>query len=90
MRIFLSLLGADIRLREEISLDPPSPTLRDVLRVLKDQYEGRLERFIGEDLSPAEGCAILVNGRNFQSLDRWETNVEDGDEITFTVMVAGG
>jgi len=60
------------------------------LRTLRDQYTGQLERFIKEDLSPTEGSAILVNGRNIGSLDRLETKIHDGDELTFTVLVAGG
>jgi molybdopterin converting factor small subunit len=64
--------------------------LRDVLRALREQYRAPLERFLNEDLSPAEGCAILVNGRNIWSLDPYETTVQDGDELTFTVQVAGG
>jgi molybdopterin converting factor small subunit len=49
-----------------------------------------LERFIKEDLSPVEGSVILVNGRNIWSLDRFETKIHEGDELTFTVLVAGG
>jgi molybdopterin converting factor small subunit len=37
-----------------------------------------------------EGSVILVNGRNIESLDRFETRIDDGDELTFTVLVAGG
>ncbi len=90
MKVLINLLGTEIRLKQETSLDPPSPALRDVLRTLRDQHTGELERFIKDDLSPAEGSAILVNGRNIQSLDRLETKIHDGDEITFTVLVAGG
>jgi molybdopterin converting factor small subunit len=43
-----------------------------------------------EDLSPAEGCTILVNGRNIESLGHGKAKIQDGDEITFTVLVAGG
>jgi len=31
-----------------------------------------------------------VNGRNIGSLGQMETEIRDGDEITFTVLVAGG
>ena len=90
MKVFINLLGTETRLKQEISFEPASPALKDVLRALRDQYKGPLERFIKEDLSPAEGSAILVNGRNLWSLDRLETKIQDGDEITFTVLVAGG
>ncbi len=90
VKVLLNLLGTEIRLKQEISLEPPSPALRDVLRTLRDQYPDELKRFIREDLSPAEGSAILVNGRNIGSLDGLETKIHDGDEFTLTVLVAGG
>ncbi len=49
-----------------------------------------LGKFLKEDLGPVEGCTILLNGRNIGSLGPGETKVRDGDEITFTVLVAGG
>ncbi len=90
MRVVVNTFGTDIRLKQEVTLEPASPTLQDVLRTLRDQHRTPLERFLTEDLSPAEGSAILVNGRNMWSLDRWETTIHDGDELTFTVQVAGG
>ena len=90
MKIYINAFGTDIRLKQEVSLEPASSALQDVLRALREQYRVPLERFLREDLSPAEGSAILVNGRNMWSLDRWETTIHDGDELTFTVQVAGG
>jgi molybdopterin converting factor small subunit len=90
VRVFVNTFGADIKLREEISLHPASSSLRDVLSALRAQYRTPLEPFVKEDLTPVEGSAILVNGRNVLSLDRYATTIQDGDELTFTVMVAGG
>ncbi len=90
MRIFVNTFGTDIRLKQEVSLEPVSPALQDVLRALREQYRVPLERFLTEDLAPAEGAAVLVNGRNMWSLDRRGTTIKDGDELTFTVQVAGG
>jgi len=90
MRVMINLLGTEIRLKQEVFLDLSSSDPKDVLRALKDQYGAPLERFIKEDLSPVEGCTILVNGRNIGSLSLGETKIQDGDEITFTVLVAGG
>jgi len=90
MRVIVNTFGADIRLRQEVSLEPASPRLHDVLRALREQYRDPLARFLKEDFSPADGSAILINGRNMLSLDRYETTVHDGDELTFTVQVAGG
>jgi len=90
MKIFINAFGTDIRLKQGVSVEPASPALRDVLRALPDPEKGRLDRFIKDDLSLKEGCVILVNGRNMASLDGLETRVQDGDELTFTVLVAGG
>ena len=90
MKVLINVLGPETRLNQEISIEPASPALQDVLRALKDQYKGQLEKFIKEDLSPAEGSAILVNGQNISSIDRLKTKIQDGDELTFTVLVAGG
>ncbi len=90
MRVFVNTFGVDVKLREEVFLQPTSPSLRDVLGALWAQYRVPLERFVKDDLTPKEGSAILVNGRNILSLDRDSTTIQDGDELTFTVMVAGG
>ena len=43
----------------------------------------------GEDLR--EGLSLLVNGRNVLSLrDKFQTKLEDGDEVVITVQVSGG
>jgi molybdopterin converting factor small subunit len=90
MKVIINAFGTDIRLKQEASLEPASPALKDVLRALQDQDKDQLERFIEDDLSPKEGCVILLNGRNIASLDGLGTRVHDGDELTFTVLVAGG
>jgi len=90
MRVIVNTFGTDITLKQEISLEPASASLRDVLTALREKYRAPLDRFLTDDLSPAEGSAILVNGRNMWSLDRHETTIQDGDELTFTVQVAGG
>lgn len=38
-----------------------------------------------------EGLSLLVNGRNVLSLpDKFETRLDDGDEVVITVQVSGG
>ncbi len=79
-----------MKLKQEVSLASPSPVLEDILKVLREKFKGQLDRFIRDDLSPIDGCAVLVNGRNILSLDSLKTKIQDGDELTFTVLVAGG
>lgn len=90
MRVIVNSFGTDIKLKQEIVLEPASPSLRDVLSALRERYRVPLERFLNDDLSPVRGVAILINGRNIRSLDRSATTIREGDELTFTVMVAGG
>ena len=92
MKLIINMIGVEIRLKQPVSLEPASGALKDVLAVLKtqDRDRGELRRFVGDDLAPVDGSAILVNGRNILSLDRWETRIHEGDEITFMVPVAGG
>jgi molybdopterin converting factor small subunit len=90
MKITTNVFGPETRLKKEVFLDSESSTLREVLGVLAGQRDTALKRILKEDLSLEKGCVILINGRNISSLRNLETKVEDGDEITFTVLMAGG
>jgi molybdopterin converting factor small subunit len=90
MTIITNVFGTEFSLKQPITLDLESPALRDVLATLRRQHEGPWKRILMEDLSLQEGCVVLVNGRNIASLEKLETKIHDGDEITFTVLVAGG
>ena len=90
MKITTNVFGPETRLKKEVFLDSESSTLREVLGVLAGQRDTALKRILKEDLSLEKRCVILINGRNISSLRNLETKVEDGDEITFTVLLAGG
>ncbi len=90
MKVIINIIGVEIKLKQQISLEPASRALKDVLRDLKDRDKGELGRFVGDDLAPVNGAVLLLNGRNILSLGQWETQIRDGDEITFMVPVAGG
>lgn len=90
MKIITNVFGTEFSLKQPITLDLESPTLRDVLTALRKHHEGPWQRILKENLSPQEGCVVLVNGRNIASLKKLETEIHDGDEITITVLVAGG
>lgn len=90
MKITVNMIGVEIKLKARVSLEPASAALTDVLRALKDRDGGELRRFVGDDLAPVDCSVILVNGRNMLSLEKGETEIHEGDEITFMVPVAGG
>jgi hypothetical protein len=78
MNVYINVIGPEITLKQEISLELVSPpTLRDVMRSLLEQKEGPWKRIVKNDLSLAEGCVALLK-------------VYEGDEITLTVLLAGG
>ena len=90
MTIITNVFGTEFSLKRPVTLDLESPKLRDVLAALQKHHEGPWQRILKEDLSLQEGCVVLVNGRNIASLEKIETKIHDGDEITFTVLVSGG
>ncbi|MBM4276379.1 MAG: MoaD/ThiS family protein [Deltaproteobacteria bacterium] len=90
MTIILNVFGKEFVSKRPITLDLESPTLRDVFVTLQMDHEGPWNRFLKKDLSLHEGCIVLVNGRSIASLEKLDTVIHDGDEITFTVLVAGG
>jgi len=90
MNVIINVIGPEITLKQEIALELVSPTLKEVMKTLQEQKEGPWKRLVKNDLSLVEGCVALVNGRNIMSLGGFETPIREGDEITFTVLVAGG
>ena len=90
MKIIVNIIGVEVRLKQEISLDPPTPALKDVVRALRNRIGDQLARFVGTDCSLVDCSVLLVNGRNMLSLQGWATEVHAGDELTFMVPVTGG
>ena len=90
MLITLNVYSTEMALKRPVVLDLESPTLKEVLAALKQRHEGPWRRIMKDDLSLLEGCVILLNGRSVSSLQNLETRINEGDEITFTVLVAGG
>ena len=90
MNILINLFGVDVRNKQAFRITPDSGTLREVLRAVDLQEPGFFQMFLRQDLSPVDGTVVLVNGRNILSLATWDTTIQEGDEISFMVPVAGG
>jgi molybdopterin converting factor small subunit len=90
MRLVVNTFGVDVRLKQPVSVAGEAPTLQEALRELRQRYGDELSRFLREDVSIAEGCAVLLNGRNIGAMDARRTPMREGDELTFTVQVSGG
>ena len=90
MNVTISVLGPEITLKQDMTLESKSPTLKDVASALLKQDRAKWERILKEDLPPTESYAILINGRNIKSLDGFATKIRAADEIVFTVLIMGG
>jgi hypothetical protein len=51
MKITINMIGVEIKLKQQVSLEPLSPALNDVVRVLKDLDTGE-PALVGDDLVP--------------------------------------
>jgi len=90
MNVTISVLGPELSLKQDLALEPESPTLKDVAGALLEQDRTKWERILNENLPSTEGYAVLINGLNIQSLEGLETKIRDGDEIVFAVLLTGG
>ena len=90
MNVIISVLGPNLILKQEMALETEFPTLKDVARALLEQDRAKWEHILKDNLPPTETYAVLINGKNIQSLEGVETKIHEGDEIVFTVLISGG
>ena len=90
MNVTISVLGPDLTLKQDMVLAPESPTLKDVAGALLEQDRAKWEHILKDNLPPTERYTVLINGKNIQSLEGFETKIRAGDEIVFTVLLTGG
>ena len=90
MKILINLFGVDVRNKQALTLPQETLPLREVVQAVDARERGFFQKFLRQDLSPAEDTVVLVNGRNILSLGKWDTPIREGDEISFMVPVAGG
>ncbi len=66
-------------------------TVAGLLDRLIVQYGPRMAEELMDAGRLRKGLALLVNGRNVLSLpERFETPLQEGDEVIVTIIVAGG
>ena len=90
MNVTISVLGPEITLKQNLTLESESPNLKDVARVLLELDRIKWTPILKDDLPPMQRYTVLINGRNIQSLEGLETKIREGDEIVFTVLIMGG
>ena len=66
-------------------------TVRRLIEILVAKYGPSLEKELLDHGNIKDGLSMLVNGRNILSLPKkYETPLQDGDEVLVTIVVAGG
>jgi len=90
LEIVVHRIGSQGIAKEKIFFEVNSLTIKRLLIHLLENSADKVRPFINEDLAIPDGSVILVNGRNMLSVDGLDTEIRDQDEITFTVLVAGG
>ena len=82
---YLSTAGREVEFKKYENL-----TVREILKILKKRWgEGFYEQVIeGENIK--KQIVILLNGLSIAMKNGLETEVEDGDRLTFAVFISGG
>jgi len=83
------LIGDEVSLE----LETEKATLRDALKVLCNQYGKRFEGILFDPFTKEikRSNLILLNGQPYINLSkRLDSELKDGDEITFCPLLAGG
>ena len=66
-------------------------TVAGLLDCLIARYGPRMAQELMDTGGLRKGLALLVNGRNVLSLpEKFETPLQEGDEVIVTIIVAGG
>jgi MoaD family protein len=76
-----------------VEVETAAATIREVLDDLSQRFgRGFIERIFDLDTGePARDLMLLVNGHNYLSLPaKLDTDLKDGDELSFFSPVAGG
>ncbi|MCL5952666.1 MAG: MoaD/ThiS family protein [Chloroflexi bacterium] len=77
--------------RKEIEVEFAGKTVNDLLRHLVKQYGKAAKQGLYDnegELDPI--IQILLNGKEWVSHDQLDTVLQDGDEVAFMAMIAGG
>ena len=77
--------------QKKVSLDIQGETVKDVISSLVEQYGEKVKgSFYNDDGSFDPNVQIILNEENYVSLDQHDTQVREGDHVTFMLVMAGG
>jgi molybdopterin converting factor small subunit len=93
MRVQVSTAGALTRsmLDGRTVIEGTSFTIRGLMEALTAKYGPGLAEELLDQGNLKDGLCMLLNGRNIFSLpQRYETPLQDGDEVLIAIVIAGG
>ncbi len=95
MKIYLEFLGfpmvSDVVGKKKIELNVPGNTVLDVINELIRLYGKKIRKaFYDEKGNLDVTIQTMLNGKTFIPADRHHTPLNDGDTLTFMLLLAGG
>lgn len=93
MKVKVSVVGVleNVLPSGEDVVEVDAITVQGVLDALVERYGSLAEKELLDSNGLRKGLSALVNGRNALSLpEKFQTSMQDGDEVVITVQVSGG
>lgn len=90
LKIFLPLLPEVIG-RKELEIEFAGETINDLVEHLVAQYGRKAKKALYDSTDKLDPVIqVLLNGKEWITHDRLDTALQDGDEVMFMIMMAGG
>jgi MoaD family protein len=90
LRIFLPALPKAIG-RRELDVEFSGETVNDLIEHLIAQYGRKARQALYDEKGQWDPVVqVLVNGEQWVTLDRFDTVLQDGDDVMLMMMIAGG
>jgi MoaD family protein len=90
LKLFLPVLPEAIG-RKELEVEFAGETIDDLIEHLIAQYGRKARQALYDSNGQFDPVVqILLNGERWVSHDRFDTVLQDGDEVMFAIMLAGG
>jgi MoaD family protein len=90
LKIFLPVLPEAIG-RKELKVEFAGETVNDLIEYLIARYGRKAEQALYDSKGQLDPVVqILLNGEQWVTHDRLDTVLQDGDDVMFVLMLAGG